>query len=127
MLLLLLAAKGRTRGKGRVMQLTEQFLITEKGQFELSKILSVKPAEQDCLPAPVYPLLLLGALLILFLHPLCSLLFLVPAAWLAACGRRKAPCAAVTVCTASTTYVVKLSDSGQFKELEAAICKAKCK
>lgn len=109
------------------MQIAGQLLITEQGTVELSKILSVKPADQDYLPAPVYPLLLLGALLILFLHPLCSLLFLVPAAWLAACGSRKAPCAAVTVCTASTTYVVKLSDSGQFKELEAAICKAKCK
>lgn len=109
------------------MQLTKQFLITEEGKFELSKIVSVKLREEEYLPMCVYPLLVPGVLLILFLHPLCSLLFLVPAAWLAACGSRKAPCATVTVCTASTTYVVKLSDSGQFKELEAAICKAKCK
>lgn len=108
------------------MRLTEQFLITEEGRFELSKIVSVRLTEEEYLPAPVYPLLVLGILLILFLHPLCSLLCL-PAAWLAVCRKRKAPRAVVTVCTASVTHVVKLSDSGQFKELEAAISKAKSK
>lgn len=107
------------------MQITGQFLIIKEGKVELGKILSVKPADKEHLPAPVYPLLFLGILLILFLHPLCSLLFLAPAAWLTACHSRKAPYAAVTVCTAASTYIVKLSDSGQLKELEAAICKAK--
>lgn len=107
------------------MRLTEQFLITEKGQFELSKIVSVRLTEEEYLPAPVYPLLVLGILLIVFQHPLRSLLCLVPAAWFAACHKRKAPRAVVTVCLASVTHAVKVSDSGQFKELEAAISKAK--
>ncbi|WP_417915506.1 hypothetical protein [Candidatus Electronema sp. JM] len=108
------------------MRLTEQFLITEAGKFELRKILSAKLTEEERLPVLVWPLLVLGVLLILLLHPLCSLLCLVPAAWLAVC-KRKVPCAAVTVCTASTAYVIRLSDKGQFQELEAAINKAKSK
>jgi hypothetical protein len=107
------------------MRLTERFLITEEGQFELSKIVSVKLTEEEYLPVCVYPFLVLGILLILFLHPLCSLLCLVPATWLAVCHKRKAPRAVVTVCLASVTHVVKVSDSRQFKELEAAISKAK--
>lgn len=107
------------------MRLTEQFLITEEGQFELSKIVSVRLTQEEYLPAPVYPLLVLGILLILFFHPLCSLLCLVPAAWFAVCHKRKVPRAVVTICLASVTHVVKLSGSGQLKELEAAISKAK--
>jgi hypothetical protein len=107
------------------MRLTEQFLITEEGQFELSKIVSVKLTQEEYLPAPVYPLLVFGILLILFFHPLCSLSCLIPAAWFAVCHKRKAPRAVVTVCLASVTHVVKVSDSEQFKELEAAISKAK--
>ncbi len=108
------------------MRLTEQLMITEAGQFELRKIVSAKLTEEERLPAPVRPLLVLGVLLILLLHPLCSLLCFAPAAWLAVC-RRKVSCAAVTVCMASNTYVVRLSDKGQFQELEAAISKAKSK
>ncbi len=108
-----------------MMRIDGQFLITEQGKVELGKILSVKAADKDYLPASVLPLLLVGILLILLLHPLCSLLFLAPAASLTACNSRKAPYAAVTVCTAASTYMVKVSDSGQLKELEAAICKAK--
>jgi len=111
--------------KGAVMRLTGQHLITQEGKLELSKILSAKLTEEEYLPAPVCPLLLLGILLIIFLHPLCSLACLVPAAWFAVCHSRKVPCAVVTVCTASTTHVVKLADKGEFKELEAAISKAK--
>jgi hypothetical protein len=107
------------------MRLTEQFLVTEEGKFELNKIVSAKLTEEEYLPAPVYPLLVLGILLIVFLHPLCSLLFLIPATWLAVCHTRKAPCAMVIVSTASVTQAVKLSDKGQFQELEAAISKAK--
>ncbi|WP_417911637.1 hypothetical protein [Candidatus Electronema sp. TJ] len=107
------------------MQLTKQFLITEEGKFELSKIVSVKLREEEYLPMCVYPLLVPGVLLILFFHPLCSLSCLIPAAWFAVCHKRKVPCAVVTVCTAATTQVVKLSSKGQLQELEAAISKAK--
>jgi hypothetical protein len=110
---------------GAVMRLTGQHLITQEGKLELSKILSARLTEEEYLPAPVYPLLLLGILLILLLHPLCSLAFLIPAAWFTICHSRKAPCAVVTVCTASTTHVVKLADKEEFKELEAAISKAR--
>jgi hypothetical protein len=109
-----------------MMQIDGQFLITEEEKVELGKILSVKAADKDYLPASVLPLLLVGILLILLLHPLCSLLFLAPAAWQTACNSRKDPYAAVTVCTAASTYMVNVSDSGQIKELEAAICKTKC-
>lgn len=107
------------------MQLTEQFLVTGEGRLELNKILSVRLTEAEYLPAPVYPFLLLGIILILLLHPLCSLLFLIPAAWFAACHKRRVPYAVVTVCTAATTQVLRLSDIGEFKALEAAITKAK--
>lgn len=109
------------------MRLTEQFLITEAGQFELRKIVSVQLTEEEYLPVPVYPLLVLGILLILFFHPLCSLSCLIPAAWFAVCHKRKVPRAVVTVCLASVTHVVKLSNKGQLQELEAAISKAKSK
>ncbi len=89
---------------------------------EPDKILSVKQIEVDYLPAAVYPLLVLGILLIIFLHPLCSLLFLVPAGCLTVCHRRKARRALVTVHTPSGTYMVNLSEC---KELEAAINKDK--
>lgn len=108
-----------------MMRLTGQHLITQEGKLELSTILSARLTEEEHLPALVCPLLLIGILLILLLHPLCSLACLVPAAWLVACHNRKVPCAVVTVRTASTTYVVRLADKAEFKELEAAISKAK--
>jgi hypothetical protein len=108
--------------KAREYGSIEQFLIMPGEKPDQDKILSVKQIEVDYLPAAVYPLLVFGVLLIIFLHPLCSLLFLIPAGWLTVCHRRKARRAQVTVYTASGTYVVNLSEC---KELEAAINKDK--
>ncbi len=107
------------------VQVTDQFLVVRNEKFEISKIISAKPAPAARPPCAVCALLLCGCILIMLFHPLCSLPFIAAAAYFVIVHDKK-PCRIIlTVSTAATTQVFTGLDAKMLSKLEDAICNAK--
>jgi hypothetical protein len=106
------------------VKVTDQFLVTQDKKFEISKIIEIKTATEEHVSLAVYAALLVGGLLILFLHPLCGVAFTATAACII-CRDRRSHRIVLTVTTTTTVDVLKGRDMQFLKKVEDAVKKAK--